>query len=1248
MSANEKASVQVTVNNEEAKLALEELQTELKKIKQLRKEAFEKGDTAAFEMYDKQFKKIGNEAARMKKEIQGVESVLRNLNQASPNELTAAFRSLQKQMNNTSRTDPRFAELKAQAKLLKNEINSLNNEFRQQQSFMSKIGDGFNKYFGIITAGAATFAGLILAGKKSVEVFNQFEEKVDNLSSLTRLEGEQLQWLSDKAKETSISLIETSEGNIRIKQSADAIVDAYTKVGSQRPELLKNKEAMHEVTQDAIILSEAAKTQLQPAVEGLTMAMNQLGLGADQSRRIINTMAAGSLEGAGDIPYLTEAYEKSGTSARLMGISVEQLTGVIEGVAPSFSEARVAGTSLDRVLLKMKENNIGYVDGQFNMIAAIEELEKRYKSGESAADIFGNEHAKMGEILVLNKNDIIKYTAAVTDTQVALEQASKNTSNNAAKLAQAQNRAQLYRIELGEKLAPVMTNFTSTGAMALKVLSAMVDLFSKHGVGILFVAGAVAAYTIALRAKNTESKISLFLTKSQAIAQTAYGTIVGLITGKIKFATIAQKLWNTVIAMNPIGALIAGIMLAVGAVILLVKAMNSQTVAQKAVKDVTDQAKRDIIEQKVKTEQLLAVAKDEKKSLEERKKALAELNKISPEYFGNLSIEKSTTEQLTAAGEAYIKNLEKQAIVKAAEDKIAALRAENGNKEVDIQMKKTKWWETEEGAAKRRTKAINDNKEAIVSLQEIVDNNTTKPGEVKLSDPTIGTRKNENGIIYEWDGKKWNRVDTPVSDDERKKARDKAFDGLELAQKKELNAIKQHQLEVNATEEEYNKLLADQELKALNEKLAMQVKYGEDTTDTTAVILDKKLKLQEDADKKSEDQRKKDQKKTFDDLDSQLKNELALIKKNALAEGLSEEETKARLIAQEIKYLNEKLKLQLLYKDDTAETTAAIAAKINEQAENAAKGDEARLKKLADLKEKYLNKEVTAKEQLNNDLADLEKLNQEGAIASYEEYQKLKTAINKKAEAERLNQVLEYGKAVQDIMGGVSDFFGAMKDKELAKAGDDEKKKEQIEAKYAKKQQGIAAFQAGINGAVAIMQLWASPSVLPEPAGSIYKGIMSGIIAGTTIAQISAITSKKFKSGSFTPTSPSDDTPVGVVHANEWVASAPLLRNPETRRHIDYLEAVQRNLSPRFNTAAISTASIGFKAGGFSPENTNTTAQPVTIVQHSDPALLAVMQQNAALLQHLKDNGVNTPPINANEVFAKKEKYDNAVSASEY
>ncbi len=442
---------------------------------------------------------------------------------------------------------------------------------------LKKMADGFNNYFGLVAAGVASLTGVVMGFRKAIDTANEFEERVDNLSALTGLAGKELDWLAEKAKESSISQV---EGGVRIRQSASDIVDAYTKMGSQRPELLKNKEALAEVTEKAIILSEAGKMELEPATAALATTLNQFNDEAEDSTRHINTIAAGSKAGAGDIPYITQAVEKFGTTFASMGGSIEQGVGLIETVAPKFKEARTAGNSLDKVLLKMKDKQIGYKDGVFDMNRALDELRIRFQNGESSTKIFGAEHAKMIDVLMQGQSEYNRYTEAVTGTNTAIEQASINTDNNASKLDQARNKFQLLTIELGEKLAPAMTFSTNSFSYLIKAIMAAPEFWKKNQILIIALAGAFLAMnariieSIALQVKDRTVKIlSIAADKLQIVtvnARAAATRIQIALTGKATIAQkrliVQQKALNAAMKMNPIGLVIAGITALVGAI----------------------------------------------------------------------------------------------------------------------------------------------------------------------------------------------------------------------------------------------------------------------------------------------------------------------------------------------------------------------------------------------------------------------------------------------------------------------------------------------------------------------------------------------------------------------------------------------------------------------------------------------------------------------------------------------------------
>ena len=66
----------------------------------------------------------------------------------------------------------------------------------------------------MIQAATVAIVRLVLGFKSLVKVFNDFEERVDNLSALTGLAGKSLAWLSDRAKELSVSMI---AGGVSVK-----------------------------------------------------------------------------------------------------------------------------------------------------------------------------------------------------------------------------------------------------------------------------------------------------------------------------------------------------------------------------------------------------------------------------------------------------------------------------------------------------------------------------------------------------------------------------------------------------------------------------------------------------------------------------------------------------------------------------------------------------------------------------------------------------------------------------------------------------------------------------------------------------------------------------------------------------------------------------------------------------------------------------------------------------------------------
>lgn len=572
-----------------------------------------------------------------------------------------------------------------------------------QKSWSFKgMADGFNRYMGIATAFAASAAGVLLSFKQIVQSFNDYQEQVSNLSALTGLTGDDLEWLSNKAKELSTS---TLEGGIRIKSSAQDIVEAFTKMGSARPELLKNKEALAQVTQQALILAEAGKLETSVAIDAVAAAMNQFNLDATQSVRIINALAAGSLEGSAEIADLTGSLKNVGTVAASSNMTLEETVAALEVMAEKQLKGEEAGTKLRGALLKMKDAGVGYASGKFVFVDALTEInEKLAQQGSEMerdalkAKIFGIENVTAGSILIQNVGRFNELTTAVTGTNVAMEQAITNTDNNNAKLAQAKNKLNVMSIELGEKLAPALQVSTNGLSYLIKAMTVSIDFFVKYKGIIVTTVATITAYTLATKMavlweerSNKTKLLSIAIGKLQALAYRAqfagialYNAGVALLSGNMAVASVQARAFTAALMANPIGLIVGGIVAIGTAMYFMTGKATAAQKAQKMLNDVNLEAQKNIVEEKINIQTLLDIARNEKLTKDQRIKAIQTLNSINPQYINGLTLENIHTKKADDAVKAYTESLLENARAQAAKEKLIEIEKElldlqNGN-----------------------------------------------------------------------------------------------------------------------------------------------------------------------------------------------------------------------------------------------------------------------------------------------------------------------------------------------------------------------------------------------------------------------------------------------------------------------------------------------------------------------------------------------------------------------------------------
>lgn len=152
-----------------------------------------------------------------------------------------------------------------------------------------------------------------------------------------------------------------------------------TEVAGLQKELAKLGFTTTEIlnAQAAILdLAAAAQTDLANAAEIAGITVNQFGLQAKDTQRVVDVMARSFTSSALDISKFSEAMKFVGPAARASGLSIEQATARLAQLADAGISGSMAGTSLRQIMLALSKES-----GTFS--------EKIERAAESGLDLAG-------------------------------------------------------------------------------------------------------------------------------------------------------------------------------------------------------------------------------------------------------------------------------------------------------------------------------------------------------------------------------------------------------------------------------------------------------------------------------------------------------------------------------------------------------------------------------------------------------------------------------------------------------------------------------------------------------------------------------------------------------------------------------------------------------------------------------------------------------------------------------------------
>lgn len=1183
-------------------------------------------------------------------------------------EIEAEIRKLQKAWKEMEVGSEEYNETASKIKTLKGVLNdhkqSLQDIRQEQQSTLSKGVDLFNKYAASIAAVIAAITGVVLKINEFRKLANEREDASADVKALTGLDDASVKWLEQQAVRLSTSM--TSSG-VRIKQSASEILDAYKLVGSAKPELLSNKEALAQVTEQTLILAAASGMKLTDAVDAVTLSMNQYGAQANEATRFTNVMAAGSKYGSAAVESVTRSILNSGVAAASADVPIEQLVGTLETLAEKGIKEEVAGTGLKKFFLTLQT---GADDTNPKVVGLYQALDNLAAKGLTAAEIkkqFGEEGYNVASVLINSTEKVKSYTAAVTGTSVATEQAAIKSDTLSSKIAQARNELNEQGIILAKSLNPAITqllnglvNWTRYGVELVKWLNEHREILVPVIAALSSYYATVGMINVATALWNNRTKASAVLMGTLKSGMALARVAMILFTQGLSAAKMEMTKLNTVIKANPIGLLVSIITTVIALIWAwksasddLTESLTKEQQIQKDMDDINRSVSQSTAEEISQIRILSAVIHDNSRSLNDRRTAIEKLKTIIPGYTAQISDEGKVIGETTDKIKEHIDKLKEMALAQAMTRKMTEIQTQR----LDLEESRLR---RQSGLYKRqnRMSALLADNPYLLTYQKQLD--------AAANDSSAGDWLNVKGIS------------DFISNMDKSLDRDKVRNAVD-----NYIAIQKSIIEAKGWVNERNKQLADVDAREANLSLTAKslkvnldsvIPSGNNSTTTTPPpvtesssgndktdpVKEELLQLEEDyLIKKNQlkEQYRRGEIASQDAYEQQLlKLEMDLLDRKLAVAGLEpkqREEIKQQILDKqlELKHQLENISADTAKADTAAQLAAADATyqALQSQIEYAYENgiiptiEEKERLLLAARQQCEEQKKQILQASADQQLAELTSAEESELLAlkaqyakkliSAEEYERQKTAISLKYAQQRMavdnlsnEQSTEAQQNYYDLMlqitqsnnSKVMSQYNQLKDSltqfttSLGEMMGQWMAGEQISWKEFSKQILLIALEAAEKMLlIKYAEITAQDIATKGLAGLATAALKYAAIKGLFAIAKGAVSS--FDVGGYTGPG-AWNQPKGIVHSNEFVANRFAVQNPAVRPVLDLIDRAQRSNSiAQLSASDIASVASGRMSSSSSPSPSAVTVNPV------DAELLAMLTRIDKTMQQATD-----------------------------
>ena len=720
----------VLLDDKQAKQTIALLEKQLEQVKQKKTDAFKKGDdTKAF---DKEINRINASLKTLRTSQEQVNRTLNNLSSASYKELSVVMKTVQKQLRSgaVERNSEEWKKLQQKLKEVKREMNAINSESKETTSLWARFVNVLNTNWGAVSQIIAAYAGLSMTIRKCAQAYADMEESMANVRKYTGQTDEEVHRMNEDFKRMDtrtareqLNELAGSAGRLGItsKDMIEEFVDGADKINVALGDDL-GEGAVDKIGKLAQMFGE-------DKTKGLRGAMLATG-------SAVNELAQNSSANAGYIVDFTADLSGVGIQA---GMTQAQLMGLASALDQNMQEEATSATVFSQLITKMYQE-----PAKFAKIAGVEVTKfsnlMKTNANEglmtflSAMKSRGGfaEMAPMFEEMQLNGTRAVGVLSAVashldqvrTAQDLATQSYASGTSvinefnvqNNTvqAQLDKAKKRFEDLTVELGEQLIPVTRYAISTLSIGIHVLSTLITFTFTHVKQLTIIGSAIAVCTALWYKETIAIKLKAAATTYAAAIDKAYIATTTLLRAAMvalqaTWAYLTKGVQGYIVVMraarlasltNPWAAL-ATVLTVVGvAVYGAVKAFTSYN---EAMRNSTQEAKNNravaeaqaslakkvsdaTLDERNKVDMLNKVIHSNVYTVDERRQAIAAMQKLVPEYHASISKEGKLYNDNQIAIQNYIKELENAAMAEAIYER----KVEINKKKLELKLKESK------------------------------------------------------------------------------------------------------------------------------------------------------------------------------------------------------------------------------------------------------------------------------------------------------------------------------------------------------------------------------------------------------------------------------------------------------------------------------------------------------------------------------------------------------------------------------